>query len=567
MDDDHNFEVLVATGESSALFKRTHQMYPRLTAAEIDRVRRFGTARRYAQGERLFAAGEPGPGMIVIVSGRVTISLRDGMGHVTPTVRLGAGHFLAEIASLSGAPALVDGDAADDVEGIVIEPEQVRALVIAEAELGERIMRALILRRVGLIERGATGPVLIGDPESKRVLELRTFLERNGQPHAHLDPASDASAAAIVKEAAASATDTLAVMPGGGVLVNPSIDGLARAIGMVDSHECNALIDVVVVGAGPAGLATAVYAASEGLNVVVLDCRAYGGQAGASARIENYLGFPTGISGRALTGRAFVQAQKFGAEMLIPAEAASLDCRRADPDGALVVKLADGRRLRARTVVVASGARYKRPDLAGLDDHEGRGVWYWASAMEAKLCEREEVALVGGGNSAGQAAVFLAAHAERVHMLVRGDGLSETMSSYLVERIQQNEKIELHPRTEVTTLNCDDGGRLCGITWRCRDKAADERRDVRHLFLFIGADPETGWLAGCGVRLDAKGFVVTGADSDSLETSVPGVFAVGDVRSGSVKRVGSAIGEGAAVVARIHRHLASPRVAPRPDRG
>jgi len=561
VDDDRNLEVLFTTDETSALFKRTHQMYPRLDAGEIDRLRRFGQARHYRRGERLFAAGEPGPGMIVVERGRVTISLRDGLGNVRPTVRLGAGHFLAEIASLSGARALVDGDAEDAVDCIVIEPEQVRALLIAEAELGERVMRALILRRVGLIETGATGPVLIGDPSSQRMLELRTFLDRNGHPHAHVDASRDAEARAIVEQVAASASDTVAVTPRGAVLVNPGIDALARALGMVDTHECSEVIDIVVVGAGPSGLATAVYAASEGLSVVVLDCRAYGGQAGASARIENYLGFPTGISGRALAGRAFVQAQKFGAEMLIPSQAMSLDCRRADPDGALVVTLADGRRLRARTVVVASGARYKRPDLAGLGDYEGRGVWFWASAMEAKLCARQEVALVGGGNSAGQAAVFLAPHVERVHVLVRGDGLAETMSKYLIERLAATPNVTIHPRTEVTELHGDEQRGLSAIGWHCRDTGADERCDIRHLFLFIGADPETGWLAGCGIGLDARGFVLTGAGSDALETSVPGVFAVGDVRSGSVKRVGSAIGEGAAVVAQIHRHLASRRVA------
>ena len=560
-DETRNVEILSTTDASSALYKRAHQMYPQLDADEIARLRRFGTVRHFARGERLFSAGEAGPGMIVVESGRVTISLRDGLGHVRRTVRLGAGHFLAEIASLSGAPALVDGDADDDVECVVIEPEQVRALMIAEAELGERIMRALILRRVGLIERGESGPVLIGNAASPRLLELRTFLERNGHPHALVDPADDVAAAAIVREVAAAASDTIAVTSSGDRLVNPSIDALARALGMVDTHECNELIDVVVVGAGPAGLATAVYAASEGLSVVVLDCRAYGGQAGASARIENYLGFPTGISGRALAGRAFVQAQKFGAEMLIPSQAVSLDCRRADRDMALVVTLADGRRLRARTVVISSGARYKRPDLAGLGEYEGRGVWFWASAMEAKLCARQEVALVGGGNSAGQAAVFLAPHVERVHVLVRGDGLAATMSSYLIERLAATPNVEIHPRTEVTALHGDAERGLSAIAWHCRDTGADERCDIRHLFLFIGADPETEWLAGCGIALDPRGFVLTGSGAASLETSVPGVFAVGDVRAGSVKRVGSAIGEGAAVVAQIHQHLAARAAA------
>jgi thioredoxin reductase (NADPH) len=480
---------------------------------------------------------------------------------VTPTVRLGAGHFLAEIASLSGAPALVDGDAADDVEGIVIEPEQVRALVIAEAELGERVMRALILRRVGLIERGATGPVLIGDPESKRVHELRTFLERNGQPYAHLDPASDVHAAAIVKESAASETDTLAVLPGGHVLVNPSIDALARAIGMLDSHECNALIDVVVVGAGPAGLATAVYAASEGLDVVVLDCRAYGGQAGASARIENYLGFPTGISGRALTGRAFVQAQKFGAEMLIPAEAASLDCRRADPDGALVLSLSDGRRLRARHrrrgergALQAPGPRgprrLRRPRRVVLGERDGGEA---LRAQGGRAGRRRQLGRPGRGVPRVARRARARAGARR---RPRGDDVEIPDRAHRGDAEHRDPPAHRGHRAARRRAARPRGDRVALPRHRRRRALRH-----RHLFLFIGADPETGWLAGCGIGLDAKGFVRTGAGSDSLETSVPGVFAVGDVRSGSVKRVGSAIGEGAAVVAQIHRHLASRRVA------
>jgi thioredoxin reductase (NADPH) len=334
---------------------------------------------------------------------------------------------------------------------------------------------------------------------------------------------------------------------------------------MIDMHACDELVDVVIVGAGPAGLATAVYAASEGLSVVVLDRRAYGGQAGASQRIENYLGFPTGISGRALAGRAFMQAQKFGVEMLIPSRAASLDCRRADPDAALVVSLDDGRSLRARTVVIASGARYRRLALKGLAELENKGVYFWAGAMERDLCAGQEIALVGGGNSAGQAAVYLASHVERVHMLVRRDTLAATMSSYLIERLEALDNVVLHARTEVVELRGDERG-LAGIGWRCRDDAEDQRRDIRHLFMFCGADPETRWLDGCGVDVDARGFVLTGEaaskpfpsrPASALETSVPGVFAVGDVRAGSVKRVGSAIGEGAAAVSLIHGFLAS----------
>ena len=559
-----NLQVLLKSDATNPLAERAHQMFPSLSVAEIARMRQFGRSKRFAKGERLFEAGQPGPGMFVLLSGSVTVSQRDGLGHVEPIVRQGAGQFMAEVGQLSGGHALVDGDADEDTETLLIAPDQLRALINAEADLGERIMRALILRRVGLIEAGASGPALIGAPQAPRLLELQGFLTRNAHPHQVID-ATEAAEAGILFEqyGARREQDTLVVCPDGTVLVNPGVEALARALGMIDTQECNELVDVVVVGAGPAGLATAVYAASEGLSVVVLDGRAYGGQAGASSRIENYLGFPTGISGQALAGRAFVQAQKFGAEILIPAQAQALDCTRAGPGGEMAVALSDGRRLRARTVVIASGARYRRPELPDLADCEGRGVWYWATAMEARMCSKQEVALVGGGNSAGQAAVFLAPHVARVHLLVRGEGLAESMSRYLIERLEATGNVELHPHTEVTALHRAEDGSLASIAWRDRRAGGEERHDIRNMFLFIGADPETGWLEGCGVEVDGKGFVLTGKanpfparPAGALETSVPGVFAVGDVRAGSVKRVGSAIGEGAAVVALIHRHLA-----------
>jgi thioredoxin reductase (NADPH) len=352
------------------------------------------------------------------------------------------------------------------------------------------------------------------------------------------------------------------------VLVNPTVEALARCIGMVDALEHDELFDVAVVGAGPAGLATAVYAASEGLSVIVLDCRAYGGQAGASARIENYLGFPTGISGQALAGRAYVQAQKFGAEMLIPAQVVSLDCNDPRNPGGLTLVLRDGRRLKARTVVAASGARYRRPAVPGLERFEGRGVWYWASALEAQMCAQAEVALVGGGNSAGQAAVFLSQYADRVFMLIRGESLAASMSRYLIDRIGATTNIELMTFTEVAALHGDDDGALAAVSWRHRQSGTEQRAEIRNLFLFVGADPETAWLETCGAAVDGNGFVVTGAAAggpeahqrSALESSIPGLFAVGDVRSGSVKRVGGAIGEGAAVVAQIHGHLESARL-------
>jgi len=547
----------------SALASRRHQMFPQLTDAEIARISRFGTLRRYARGERLFAAGAPGPGMFVVLNGAVAISQRDGLGHVMPIVSQGPGQFIAEVSTLSGRHALVDAYAEEDAEALLVPPEQLRALIIAEADLGERIVRALILRRVGLIEAGASGPALIGEPQSSEVLRLETFLKRNGQPYQVLDAKSDAAAAAMLEQYGAVAGAVLAVCPNGSVLLNPSEEALGRCLGMLDTADHDELFDVIVVGAGPAGLATAVYAASEGLRVVVLDCRSFGGQAGASARIENYLGFPTGISGQALAGRAFVQAQKFGAEILIPAQAAALDCTRAGRNGELTLTLADSRRLRTRTVVIASGARYRRPDVPRLAEFEGRGVWYWASALEAKMCAQTEVAMVGGGNSAGQAAVFLAQHASRVHLLVRGPGLVATMSRYLIDRIGATANIELHTDTQLVRLHNDPAGGLEGVTWRDSRTGLEEYRPIRHVFLFVGADPETGWLDSCALARDAHGFVLTGRAYSSaapgatpLESNVPGVFAVGDVRSGSVKRVGAAIGEGAAVVALIHQYLA-----------
>jgi thioredoxin reductase (NADPH) len=561
MDESH-FEALVADGTTSVAARR-HQAFPTLTDAEIARIKRFGTLRSYARGERLFAAGKPGPGMFVVLKGSVTLSQRDGMGHVTPIVRQGAGQFLAEVGQLSGGVALVDGVADDDVETLLIAPEQLRALIVAEADLGERIVRALILRRVALIEAGKSGPVMIGGPRSPAMLRLQNFLRRNGHPHHTVDPAGDAAAAALFDEYGGAAGDVLVVCPNGSTLLTPSEDALARCLGMLDSDPHDELFDVAVVGAGPAGLATAVYAASEGLRVVVLDCRAFGGQAGASARIENYLGFPTGISGQALAGRAFVQAQKFGAQAMIPAQAASLMCK--ERDGAFGVRLADRRVLRARTVVVASGARYRRPAVPRLAEFEGRGVWYWASALEAKMCAGEEVAIVGGGNSAGQAAVFLATHAAKVHMIVRSGGLAASMSRYLIDRIDATPAIQVHYHTEITQLHGDGDTRLAALTLRDNRSGAESYHAVRNVFLFVGADPETAWLEDCGVALDSHGFVLTGPAAAgkgdgrvpaSLESNIPGVFAVGDVRSGSVKRVGGAIGEGASAVALIHAHLA-----------
>jgi len=547
-----------AIAANSFAFPRHEQTFPTLTLQEIDRMRRFGDVVSFKDGETLFETGRPGPGMFVVLSGDIAITLRDGLGHVTPVIDQGPGQFLAEIGQLSGRVALVDGHAEGDVETLLIPPDKLRALLVAEADLGERIMRALILRRVSLIQGGVGGPVLIGPAALGDMARLQSFLARNGQPHHLLDPATDKDAADLVARYSASRADLpLVVCPDGTVLRNPTETAMAMAIGMIGHHGPEKLYDVAVVGSGPAGLATAVYAASEGLSVAVFDSRAFGGQAGASARIENYLGFPTGISGQALAGRAYNQAQKFGADMLIPVSIKSLDCSK--DSGAFELATQCGRFLRAKSIVVASGARYRRPEIENLDAFEGRGVWYWASPIEARLCANQDVVLVGGGNSAGQAAVFLSGHARKVHMMIRGGGLGASMSRYLIERIEATSNIELMFNTEVIGLEGSET--LERVRWRSRLAPEQYTLDIRNLFLFVGADPATGWLEGCGVKVDRAGFVLTGVrdgNNDAvppLETTVPGVFAVGDVRSGSVKRVGGAIGEGAQVVAALHGFL------------
>src|SRR4030081_2070067 len=430
----------------STIDTRREQMFPRLTPQEIDRLRRFGEVRHYAAGDALFVTGDIAPGMCVLIKGSVRVTRRDPLGHSAPIMEQGPGEVVAEVGQLSGQPAFVDVHAIDDVEALLIPPENLRALMIEEPELGERIMRALILRRVVLIEAAAGGPVLIGPESSPDVIRLQGFLARNAYPHQLLDPKKDEDAAKLVQQYAPNPTDLpLAVCPKGTILKNPNEAELARALGMVPIDERDRTYDVAVVGAGPAGLSTAVYAASEGLSVIVFDARAFGGQAGASARIENYLGFPTGISGQALTGRAYVQAQKFGARMVIPTEAVGLE-PTATP---LALDLNDGWRVKASTVVIATGARYRRLNVPNLSDFEGRGVWYWASPIEARLCRNEEIVLVGGGNSAGQAAVFLRGFAAKIWMLLRGPSLAESMSQYLIDRIEATDNIEVLTQTEI----------------------------------------------------------------------------------------------------------------------
>jgi thioredoxin reductase (NADPH) len=542
----------------SGLEARRDQMFPRLSPAEVARLKPLGKSQRFLAGEALRQVGEAGHGLTVILSGEAVVTgrVRDSQRRNIQTA--GPGGFVGELAQLTGRPSLVDIYAQTDIEALRLTPEGLRMLLISEADLGERIMRALILRRVLLIESGAGGPVIVGAARSADVLRLETFLARNAHPWVTLDATSDAEAQALLERLqVAPGERPIVLCPGGQILRNPTIDQLARCIGLVGAIDPERVYDVVVVGAGPAGLATAVYAGSEGLATLVLDGNAFGGQAGASARIENYLGFPTGISGLALTARAHNQAQKFGVEMAIPDEVAGLE---APSDEAKSLRLASGEGVRARAVVIASGAAYRRLNVARLNEFEMTSLHYWASPIEARLCAGSDVALVGAGNSAGQAAVYLASKARRVFMLVRGATLEASMSRYLVERIAGLANIAVMTHTELVALEGQDGV-LEAVRWRGAG-GADGACTVRHLFCFIGADPNGAWLASSGVALDRKGFVLTGADAGAgerhaLETSLAGVFAVGDVRAGSIKRVSAAVGDGAQVVAAIHAHLAA----------
>lgn len=537
-------------------------MFPRLSDAELRRLERFGERRCYPAGEAVARLGDTGVGLVIVLSGKIDISQND-RGEHDHIVTHERGNFMGELAQLSGRPYLVDATALTDVEVLAIAPDRLRALLVAEADLGERIMRALILRRVGLIQSGA-GPVVIGDEADADVLRLTNFLRRNGHPFQQLDPENDASARALIERFKVEPEELPIVLcPTGQLLRNPSEDQLARCVGLVGKIDSNRVYDVVVIGAGPAGLASSVYAGSEGLSVLTIDCRSFGGQAGASARIENYLGFPTGISGMALMGRAFSQAQKFGVEVAIPDEAVKLECGN-DP---CHVQLATGERVQARCVVIATGARYRRLEVEHLDEYEGSSVHYWASPLEADLCAGQEVALVGGGNSAGQAVVFLAGRARRVTLIARRP-LDQTMSQYLVERIDALQNVDVVIGCEISALE-GKGDELQAIGWRNRCSGTETRRNVRYLFSFIGAEPNTDWLKASGIHLDGRGFILTneqvGGDRLPLETSRRGVFAVGDVRSSSVKRVAAAVGDGAQVVAAIHKYLAHvPEAAPQP---
>jgi len=531
---------------------RFDQLFPVLDVVQFETAKRFasGPARSFAAGELIYDVGVRYVPTWLVLDGDVEIVRRDGL--------LGAGQFSGEVSQLAGRGTLASARAsAQGCTALPFDAAHIRALVVGSAEVGEIVMRAFILRRVALIQEGGVGSLLIGHPGTPDLLRLEGFLLRNGYPYTVLDAMTDEAGHAVVERLGVLLDELpLMVCPNGAILKRPTDAEAAMCLGITPELDPKTIYDVAIVGAGPAGLAAAVYGASEGLSVIVLDQRAFGGQAGVSARIENYLGFPTGISGQALAGRAFTQAQKFGAEIAIPLEVVKLDCA-SDP---FRLEMAGGVVVQARTVVVASGARYRRPDIANLADFDGAGISYWASPIEARLCEGEEVALIGGGNSAGQAVVFLAPKVKRLHLIVRSKGLEVSMSRYLIDRIGALANVEMHTGTEIVALAGDRATGLTGVTFRDRASGKEKTAALRHLFLFIGADPNAGWLQNC-LAVDDKGFVITGKGvkrtSLSLETSMAGVFAIGDVRTGSTKRVGAAIGEGAAVVAQIHSVLGS----------
>ncbi|RFU49636.1 cyclic nucleotide-binding domain-containing thioredoxin-disulfide reductase [Paraburkholderia sp. DHOC27] len=544
--------------ELSSGGSRYHQIYPTLGEQQLAILERYGERRKLQAGDILYSEGDRHTGMYAILSGTIAAT-RSSVQGPQPLGIHGPGSFTGEVGTLAGRAAVATTRALEECEVIVIDEDSLHALVIAEAELSETIMRAYILRRVAFIQGQQVGLMVIGSTSSAPTLRLRHFLSRNGQPSAYFDIVEHAEAPQLLERYGVTEADLpVVVTVQGAVLTRPSHRAVADAIGLSPDRLDGEHFDLVVVGAGPAGLAAAVYAASEGLKVAVLDAKAPGGQAGTSSKIENYFGFPTGISGQALAGRGLSQCRKFGAEVGVPIEALSIDCKESEP---FHIGLDHDEDVFARAVVIATGARYRKPDLVRLEHFEGRGIYYSATFMEGGFCNDEELIVVGGGNSAGQAAVFLARFARRVHVVVRGDGLSASMSAYLIRRIDAAANITLHTRTRIIEL-CGEA-RLEGIRW---DRQGEiEYQPVRHVFLFLGAEPNTRWLGEC-VALDKDGFVLTGADTGEawtaerpphdLETSRPGIFCTGDVRYGSVKRVAAAVGEGAAAIQAVHQYLA-----------
>jgi len=533
---------------------RSHQMFPVLTPIQIETARRFasGAPRDFAAGELVFATGDRHAPLWLVLEGTIDVLRRDGLDDEAMITTHSTGQFTGEVSQIDGRASIASARAGKSGATLLpFDAPHLRALMIGSAEVGEIIMRALILRRVRLIEQGGSGTILIGAPGDPQLLRLQGFLTRSGYPNLVMDARVDGEGRSFMERLGFLPEDLpLVVCPSGSVLKRPDERELAACLGTIPVIDQSKTYDVVIVGAGPAGLAAAVYGASEGLSVLVLDERAMGGQAGASSRIENYLGFPTGISGQALAGRAFNQALKFGAEVAIPLGVTKLE-RIGER---LHLTLADGSRVSALSVVIASGAAYRRPDIPTLANFEGSAISYWASPVEARLCAGQDIALIGGGNSAGQAIVYLATQVRRVHVFVRRD-LSETMSRYLIDRIAALPNVEVHVGSDLVALE-GKGHVLSDAV--VRDKATGDlaRYAVHHLFLFIGATPHVRWLNG-SVETDDKGFILTGGSALPLETSMPGVFAIGDVRAGSTKRVAAAVGDGAAAVAQIHSYLSN----------
>ena len=537
------------------------RLFPTLTDAQVARIAARGKRRPIAAGDVLVEVGDRTVRFFVVVSGELEVS--DPGGTLIVTHR--AGQFSGEATMITGRRPMARVHAVAAGEVIELTREQLLALVQTDAELSEILMRAFMLRRIELIAHNLGDVVVLGSTHCAGTLRVREFLIRNGHPFHYVDLDRDAEAQAMLDQFHVSAADVpVVICRGATVLRNPSNAQVADCLGFNDAVDQSRVNDLVIVGAGPAGLAAAVYGASEGLDVLVLESSSPGGQAGSSSRIENYLGFPTGISGLDLTGRAYAQAQKFGAQIMVAKGATGLACDR-QPYG---VRIDGGPPVTARAVIIATGAEYRKPALANISQFEGAGVYYGATPMEAQLCFGEEVIVVGGGNSAGQAAVFLAQTARRVHMLVRGEGLADTMSRYLIRRIEDNPAIALRTRTQIVAL--EGNGHLERVTWRDDRTGALETPAVRHVFMMTGAVPNTRWLERC-IALDDKGFIKTGPELSPddlsaarwpltrppylLETSRPGVFAVGDVRGGNVKRVASAVGEGSIAVAFVHQVL------------
>jgi thioredoxin reductase (NADPH) len=543
---------------------RAAQIFPTVTAAQIERITAFGRRMSVPAGQVLAEVGQQNTGFFVVLSGAIDV-LQPIAGGEKLIVRHGPGQFTGEINMLSARRSLVRARAAEPTEVIAVDRDALRRLVQTDPELSELLMRAFILRRMALVEGGTDALVLIGSRHSADTMRIKEFLSRNGQPFRYEDVESDPSVEALLDRFHVGVNDVpIVVCQQGHVLKNPSTSALAVALGLDPQLDPTAVRDLVIVGAGPAGLAAAVYAASEGLDVLVIEGTAPGGQAGTSSRIENYLGFPTGISGEALAGRALSQAEKFGAEVAIGRTVVRLDCD-ARP---YRLQLSDGSQVRTRAIVIATGVQYRKLDVAALQKFEGAGVYHSATHLEGQLCDGQEVVIVGGGNSAGQAAVFLSQIAKRVQILVRGPGLAESMSRYLIQRIECSAKIELGTRRQI--VGAEGDGRLERLTWRHVDTGELTTRDIPNLFVMTGADPNTAWLDGCLV-IDGKRFVKTGADLTTeelaragwtlprapylMETSIPGVFCVGDARASSVKRVASAVGEGSICVQLVHRAL------------